>query len=81
MSTFIRRSNLKPHAALANQPFGQYSKNAHSEMQPSELVKEVSRQAMQRHEAKVKESELHNLEAHNVLISNMAQLDHSLQLK
>lgn len=50
-------------------------------MQPTGLVQEVSRQALQRHEAKVKESELHDLDAHNVLISNMAQLDHSLQIK
>ena len=50
-------------------------------MQPTAFVQEVSRQALQRHEAKVKENELHDLEAHNVLISNMAQLDHSLQIK
>ena len=41
----------------------------------------MSRQALQRHEAKMKESELKDVEAHNTLISNMAQLDHALQLK
>ena len=29
----------------------------------------------------MKESELKDVEAHNTLISNMAQLDHALQLK
>ena len=41
----------------------------------------MSRQALQRHESKMKESELKDVEAHNTLISNMAQLDHALQLK
>ena len=50
-------------------------------MQPTALVKEVSRQALQRHASRMKESELRDLEDHNTLISNMQALDHSLELK
>ena len=43
-------------AGLSNKPFGQYDEAHHLQMQPSKLQTEVSRLALERHEAKMKES-------------------------